>query len=53
MPIRTDELAGMTCEVVKVAGANGDQIKAYVARPATSNPVGSVTRCHLPTRVVW
>lgn len=54
MPIKTEELSGMTCEVVKVAGANGDQIKAYVARPQTSNPVGTVVLInHAPGWDEW
>lgn len=54
MVIRTDELAGLECEVVQVAGANGDQIKAYVAKPEGEGPFpGMVLIHHMPGWDEW
>lgn len=54
MVTRTDTLAGMTCEVVTHPGYNGDEINAYVARPAGSGPFpGVVLVHHLPGWDEW
>jgi carboxymethylenebutenolidase len=46
---RTDARAGITAEVISYPSANGDEIHAYLARPATDEPVpGIVAVHHLP-----
>lgn len=37
---------GMTTSVIKIAGANGDQIHAYTARPEGRGPFGGVVLIH-------
>jgi carboxymethylenebutenolidase len=45
----TDERAGITAEVITYPGAHGDDIHAYVVRPASGEPVpGIVAVHHLP-----
>jgi len=45
----TNEDQGMICETVSLAGHNGDQINAYVARPANDTPKGSIVLiAHMP-----
>jgi carboxymethylenebutenolidase len=45
---------GMTTETVKYAGHNGDQLEAYVAKPAGSGPFpGVVVIHHLPGWDEW
>jgi carboxymethylenebutenolidase len=52
--IRTDALTGMDCEVVNIAGHNGDQIKAYVAKPQGQGPFpGMVLIHHAPGWDEW
>ena len=46
MVTRTDTTVGMTCEVVKITGANGDQINAYVARPTGNGPFPGMVFVH-------
>lgn len=46
MVMRTDETVGMTCEYVTLPGHNGDQINAYVARPAGAGPYPSIVLIH-------
>jgi carboxymethylenebutenolidase len=46
---KTDALTGMTAGMTTIAGANGDQIHAYVARPEGAGPFpGVVLMHHLP-----
>jgi carboxymethylenebutenolidase len=42
----TDARLGITAEVIAYAGGNGDEIHAYVARPATPDPVPGVVAVH-------
>ena len=45
----TGALAGMTCQTVQIAGANGDKIHAYTARPEGKGPFpGMVLIHHMP-----
>jgi carboxymethylenebutenolidase len=45
----TDDLTGLTAEVITYAGGNGDQIHAYVVRPTRDGPrPGIVAVHHLP-----
>ena len=46
---RTDARSAITAEVITYTGGNGDEIHAYVARPAADEPVpGIVAVHHLP-----
>jgi carboxymethylenebutenolidase len=46
---QTDARAGITAEVITYPGGNGDEIHAYVARPAAGGPTpGIVAVHHLP-----
>jgi carboxymethylenebutenolidase len=46
---RTDARSGITAEVITYPGGNGDEIHAYLARPATDEPApGVVAVHHLP-----
>jgi carboxymethylenebutenolidase len=42
----TDDRAGITAEVIAYPGGGGDEINAYVARPATDDPVPGVVAVH-------
>jgi carboxymethylenebutenolidase len=42
----TDARLGVTAEITTYAGGNGDQIHAYVARPATDGPVPGIVAVH-------
>lgn len=54
MVMRTDATVGMTCEYVTLPGHNGDQINAYVARPAGPGPFpGMVLIHHMPGWDEW
>ena len=54
MVMRTDATVGMTCEYVTLPGHNGDQINAYVARPAGPGPFpGMVLVHHMPGWDEW
>jgi carboxymethylenebutenolidase len=44
--VRTDTLAGMTCEVVTYPGHHGDRIDGYVARPAGPGPFPAIVVVH-------
>ena len=43
---RTDSYAGTTAETIAMAGANGDMINAYVARPLGPGPFPGVVLVH-------
>jgi carboxymethylenebutenolidase len=43
---RTDARLGITAEVIAYPGGNGDEIHAYVARPAGDDPVPGVVAVH-------
>jgi carboxymethylenebutenolidase len=43
---RTDARTGITAEVIAYPGGNGDEIHAYVARPAGDEPVPGVVAVH-------
>jgi carboxymethylenebutenolidase len=43
---RTDDRDGLTAEVITYPGGNGDQIHAYVVRPASGEPVPGVVAVH-------
>jgi carboxymethylenebutenolidase len=43
---QTDARTGITAEVIAYPGGNGDEIHAYVARPAGDEPVGGVVAVH-------
>lgn len=46
---RTDADQGMICETINIAGHNGEQINAYLARPAGNGPFpGIVLIAHIP-----
>ena len=46
---RTDAGSAITAEVITYPGGNGDEIHAYIARPAADEPVpGIVAVHHLP-----
>ena len=42
----TGRLAGMTCQTIEIAGANGDKIHAYTARPEGKGPFPGVVLVH-------
>jgi carboxymethylenebutenolidase len=42
----TDDLTGLTAEVITYAGGNGDQIHAYVARPTGDGPKPGIVAVH-------
>jgi carboxymethylenebutenolidase len=44
--LRTDARTGTTAEVIAYPGGNGDEIHAYVARPAGDEPVPCVVAVH-------
>ena len=43
---RTDARLGITAEVIAYSGGNGDEIHAYVARPAGDDPVPGIVAVH-------
>ena len=45
-PFRTDQADATVAEATTIAGANGDSIGAYVARPITPGPHGAVVFIH-------
>ena len=45
-PFRTDQADATVAEAITIAGANGDSIGAYVARPITPGPHGAVVFIH-------
>jgi carboxymethylenebutenolidase len=46
---QVSENQGMVCETITLAGYNGDQINAYVARPSDSTPRGGIVLiAHMP-----
>ncbi len=52
--MQTDAYQGMTAEITTVAGANGDLIHAYVARPLGPGPFPSIVLFHhMPGWDAW
>lgn len=46
VPYRTDQQEGILAETVMIAGHNGDQIRAFYARPTAPGPVPGVVLVH-------